>query len=75
MSERMQEKAESTQGPEKRLTADAVKKLSDAMGAKYEKGRSGSKMSVGEKMQRRSGSIGSIGSLDGLNKFDPKLKQ
>jgi hypothetical protein len=45
------------------------------MGAKYEKGRSGSKMSVGEKMQRRSGSVGSIGSLDGLNKFDPKLKQ
>lgn len=75
MSERLSEKAESTQGPEKRLTADAIKRVSNAVAIKYDRDRTGSNVSISDKMSRRTGSVGSVGSLDSINKFDPKLKQ
>jgi hypothetical protein len=44
------------------------------MKGKIDNKRTGSNISIAEKMSRKSGSVGSIGSLDGANKFDPKLK-
>jgi hypothetical protein len=39
-----------------------------------EQKRTGSNVSISDKMSRRSGSVGSVGSIESANKFDPKLK-
>jgi len=75
MTDRLIEKSESTEAPEKRLDADAIARVQSALKGTIDNKRSGSNASISSKMSRRSGSVGSVGSINSVNKFDPKLKQ